>query len=574
MAEQAEQVEEEELWSEGIEWQEEDEEEKAQAQADKLLNLSVEDLWDNTPEAPKDWSFNMEDYAKEIAGDANPLDAFLISTRKELRELGTGAMNLYDEYIGDEDEDTRRRTKEDDILDQFDKAMSEEHPVSSFAGSMVPYLLPGGGGVKAANAIPKVANVLDKFRKARGVMPALARFASGVGLGAAEGALWGGLHQDQTAAEGAAYGAGGRVVGDIAGKLGTAGKGIWNEAQEELIDWAKRNGMELDPGFKMGLPGVTQTWERLMGSREGANTLARYMRNDQEKINRLVTAELDDPVAEVSRDWALAHVTRISEARDEFMENLVPMPATPKIMKGILDPIIGVVKEKYQLPATSPQLAAIKGELQLIYKKFRGGQLTGPQFNEAMKDLAEGARGRINPNTGQREKIAPQIKTALKMAKDTIKQMMEDSNPGMAVKSDKYNLQIRLANDIANNQKSGNIIAGEMDTVMSPTLNKVRQLEEMREQVHVKGFNPVLDTLVNMMPMSGYLAKVHMKRPRATQAARDALGQIGVAGGISTNAQGYDPMGALMGASNPESYLNPALSQPKEEEEDPWNAGF
>jgi hypothetical protein len=507
-----------------------------------------EGFQDITTSGPQNWEFNKEKYLREMAQEQNPLEAALISAGREVSKMGAGAADLYDKYISGDTESMEVRAGEQAVADEAFDVLGDEQPLATIGGSIVPYLVPGLGTTAALKNIGTASKVLSKFQKARGALPAIARAGSSGALGAAEGALAGGLHYDQTAAEGAAWGAGGRLAGDLLGKAFTTGKGVWNDAQREVVDWAKSKGMVLPPGVREGLPSIHQMYNRIRSTGSGSNVLARYVRNNTEAANRAITEELGDPVTDISQEYLEGTQHRIEQEMNTLFGNLDPIKMKAKEALEYFRPLIGVVKQEKMVPESSESLKAMKDILQRnVVKKFKSGEMSGDSYRQALKDL-EFSKKDFEGNA--------EVKQFIDYVKDELFDMMSELNPNVGsatspatLKSagDMLNMQYRIVKDLKKTVKHGNARPMKMSTKFSPAITNLQDLAGMQTELRATGLNnPIKNALVQAVDFipdaSGGLAQAHMRRPRFGPGVRSAWGDLGAATGIATGTNWDDAL--------------------------------
>jgi hypothetical protein len=471
-----------------------------------------------------------------MAEDMDPLEAAMVSAGRETSKLIEGTKGI---LFGDSEE----RNKRDDDVDEAFESLVEESPFATFAGGILPYLIPvGGAAAKGIGAVPKIKNVLSQFQKVRNLLPimgipfaeGIARAAAPLARGAVEGAFWGTLHADQSAQQGAAWGAGGRLVGDIVGSAATHGKSIWNKTQQGLTDWATAKGMQLPPGFKSGIPSIQQAYNRLMNRGAGADVLEQYSKANRTQANRLVTREIGKEVDEVTGDYIEETVKAIGDDIGAHYESMNPIEYGAKQIKEYLAPLKTIMEQKYSLPKSSTESGIVENTLRGIAKRFKSGKLGGRAYQSMMDEISSVANNFNTPRNA---------KEALKAIQVELRGLANQASEGFTDTLDDLNMRHRLIKDVQSTAERGNVVPQKMTTKFNKTVDNLRNLSKMEGDLAIAATqSPIQEAIAMLNPLRagqvlmqgalpGPAAGFHMSIPKMGQGAARGAAQVGAATG-------------------------------------------
>lgn len=206
----------------------------------------------------------LEEYAPEPlvqqAQDTSPGQAALIGAGKSLHDLWAGMKKLGYNISGDK-EALDNLVQEQRYNNKVYGALEDEHPISTFAGGMAPYMMVPGAGVGSA-----------------------ARLAGNVGIGAGLGGMSYSENAPLSAALGGAGGALGHGMSKAGGKL--YDKYIRSTPMNANTQRAMSEGYQISPAQRIDNPGLRKFEASMQSSPLTANAISKIDVNNQNLLNR------------------------------------------------------------------------------------------------------------------------------------------------------------------------------------------------------------------------------------------------------------------------------------------------
>lgn len=324
------------------------------------------------------------DYQRQMLGEIGTGEAILIGAGREFSKLGSGAADLWDRLTGDEEGMTEREIEQAQE-DRLYAPLAEDQPIATAAGTALPYVSTGLAGI--ARAAPKIVG-----------KQGLSALMKSLGLGTAEGAAIGGLHYDDTLLEGAGYGLGGTVVGKGVGKLLGGTKVKLSEAEEPIVEFAKRNKLFVPPGMKTGNIRLQQLDQ---GMRTGAtsNIIEEKVRDSGRKMNQIISGKIGDKAESLSPTFFERNYGRIGNKMDDLakgtdgivddssvykamdiseeFKRIAGLDKTPKVLKDVENSLIGIIEN--------------------------GGKLSGDQYEKITKLIGKQKTRQFSGVAGDRD---------------------------------------------------------------------------------------------------------------------------------------------------------------------------
>lgn len=288
---------------------------------------------------------------KEQVAGMGAGEAFTVGAGRTVDKMTSGVADIADALLskmGSDSASERRyvRQTEQEGFDKNYEYLSDESPVSSFAGEMAPYAatIPFGGG---SAGIPRAAHLAPQSGKE--LLKFLSRESA---IGAVEGAA----HYDDTALEGAGTGLAGAITGKWMGDLfgGKTKRLVGDEAG--VVKFAKDNKLFLPPGMATGAKSLQQMDQALKTHRLTADKVADKMNQSNIKQNNMIADELggekadyftdeyldgqrkrisgnmDDLVKDTSGEVTEMHASRVDDIINEYSNVSVTGKAPPIMM--------------------------------------------------------------------------------------------------------------------------------------------------------------------------------------------------------------------------------------------------
>lgn len=358
--------------------------------------VESDDGWENVPAdsgGPKSFQIpklapqqSADEMNREMAADMPWYQSLMVATGREMDKMAVGTADLWDkgkEKWGYGIDDSREvRAKNEAAKDREYGILSDEQPIATMAGTVLPYLatLPlsvAGGTTRGA---PMAANLLKTPGK-----DLLKMLSIDTGIGGVQGAA----HYDDTAAEGALWGLGGsmggKVVGDILGGKPNALVGDENT----IVKYAKDNGLFTPPGMATGNRALQQMDQALKTHRNTAGKFAQRMDDNNVVQNNMVSKELGGkPTDYFTVDYLSSELDRISGNFNQLAKD-----SSGEILDDDALKIGTIIGDFMDTSIDSNIPAVMKNAENKAMDIFdnRGGQITGDVYQNVTGNLRKRA---------------------------------------------------------------------------------------------------------------------------------------------------------------------------------------
>lgn len=228
-----------------------------------------------------------EEMLKQNAKEMGTGEAMVLGTGREMMKLWRGAKELYGKAVGD-DELVKRMERENVEEDKLFDPVQGEHPVATFTGAMAPYLatLPLSVATAPVRAIPAATRGARTLSAVKNLATAPVVKAAGAGAGV------GAVHQDMTAAGGAAGALLGHGLGKAIARPLSRAKNILSDTQQEVVDWAYGKGFHLPPGMKTGRIGIQEIDQALRRNVKTSDVVHGYEVANQKLANQIAAEKI------------------------------------------------------------------------------------------------------------------------------------------------------------------------------------------------------------------------------------------------------------------------------------------
>lgn len=336
---------------------------------------------------PRDYS---TEGAINLAQQTGSGEAVLTSAGREMNKIVEGAKDEYDNalYTFTSNPKYRKssieRQKQQDELDKLYGPLQEEKFWSTIGGSILPYLatMPAGfaRGPSAVKSTAESAPTLLR-RIAQGAVPRVTE----VGREAAIGGTTGGLHYDDTAAEGSMFGAGGAAAGKWIGNLLAGTKQRLIGDMPRLIERAKELDIFLPPGMRTNIRTQQQLDRAIETHARTADTFAKRIEDSKKSEVRAISREeLGEETDSFSREYIDGMLETVRNNINDLTKD-VDLSLSEDDLFGIND-ILTRLKET-SATGTNPGIFKTI-ENKLLNAVADGRDITGDEFTRLKEALA------------------------------------------------------------------------------------------------------------------------------------------------------------------------------------------
>lgn len=273
---------------------------------------------------------NMLELAAEQA-DRGITSSLMTSAGREMDKLGAGSANLADQFLFMHTFDPkyskriREREQDQQAKDEAYEYLREERPISSFFGSVLPYManIPGSARTASLQAgeavgqnIPRVTpRLIDRVRALKPTADVLAKETTvGAGTGAA--------HYDDTAASGTVFGLGGGALGKwLSNTLGGVSDKVTGDLGR-ILDFAKRNKLYVPSGMGTNNRRLQQIDRAMETHPATTQIVSDAIEKSKVNMNRMLSRELGDyEVTHLTDDYMSEQMNRINNNMDDILRN-------------------------------------------------------------------------------------------------------------------------------------------------------------------------------------------------------------------------------------------------------------